>query len=114
VVRLVTHKATGVKYAVKCLDVWMINSVEGLKQLRDEISIMCQVRVCIFCLFCLLAKPVNHNNRDFGSIYGFLVSIYTCVPNALLAFFSSIIQILFALKKSMKVPMKFLLYKNYV
>ena len=42
-VRLVTHKATQVKYAVKVLDLCQIQSTEGLKQLRDEIHIMCQL-----------------------------------------------------------------------
>lgn len=43
VVRLVTHKASGVKYAVKCLDLGLIKSEEGLDQLRSEIYIMCQL-----------------------------------------------------------------------
>jgi len=34
VVRLVTHKATGVKYAVKCLDLGLVDTQEGLMQLR--------------------------------------------------------------------------------
>ena len=42
-VRLVSHKATGVKYAVKCLDLGLIDSDEGLEQLREEIFIMCQL-----------------------------------------------------------------------
>ena len=42
-VRLVTHKATGVKYAVKCLDLGLVGTSEGLKQLREEIFIMCQL-----------------------------------------------------------------------
>jgi len=42
-VRLVTHKATGVKYAVKCLDLGLVDSAEGLQQLREEIFIMCQL-----------------------------------------------------------------------
>lgn len=42
-VRLVTHKATGVKYAVKILDLGLIKSAEGLAQLRQEIYIMCQL-----------------------------------------------------------------------
>jgi len=42
-VRLVTHKATGVKYAVKCLDLGLIDTEEGLQQLREEIFIMCQL-----------------------------------------------------------------------
>mmetsp|Transcript_6974 Transcript_6974/g.14194 ORF Transcript_6974/g.14194 Transcript_6974/m.14194 type:complete len:1059 (+) Transcript_6974:270-3446(+) len=43
VVRLVTHKATGVKYAVKCLDLGLVDTEEGLMQLREEIFIMCQL-----------------------------------------------------------------------
>jgi calcium-dependent protein kinase len=42
-VRLATHKATGAKYAVKCLDLGLIETEEGLHQLRDEIGIMCQL-----------------------------------------------------------------------
>lgn len=43
-VRLVTHKATGHKYAVKVLDLGLVDNTEGLQQLREEIFIMCQVR----------------------------------------------------------------------
>lgn len=43
VVRLATHKATGHKYAVKCLDLDLIEPTSGLQQLRDEIYIMCQL-----------------------------------------------------------------------
>lgn len=42
-VRLVTHKATGVQYAVKCLDLGLVGTKEGLAQLREEIFIMCQL-----------------------------------------------------------------------
>ena len=42
-VRLVKHKATGVKYAVKCLDLGLVGTKEGLTQLREEIFIMCQL-----------------------------------------------------------------------
>lgn len=42
-VRLVTHKATGIKYAVKVLDLGLVDTAEGLKQLRNEIFIMCQL-----------------------------------------------------------------------
>lgn len=42
-VRLVSHKATGVKYAVKCLDLGLVDTEEGLAQLREEIFIMCQL-----------------------------------------------------------------------
>ncbi|KAL7570217.1 hypothetical protein ACA910_020644 [Epithemia clementina (nom. ined.)] len=43
IVRLVTHKATQVKYAVKILELGLIDSTEGLRQLRNEIFIMCQL-----------------------------------------------------------------------
>ena len=42
-VRLATHKATGAKYAVKCLDLGLVETDEGLQQLREEIAIMCQL-----------------------------------------------------------------------
>jgi len=42
-VRLVTHKATGIKYAVKCLDLGLVETEEQLLQLREEIFIMCQL-----------------------------------------------------------------------
>ena len=42
-VRLVKHKATGVEYAVKCLDLGLVGTKEGLAQLREEIFIMCQL-----------------------------------------------------------------------
>jgi len=42
-VRLATHLATGVKYAVKCLDLGFVETEEGLQQLREEIYIMCQL-----------------------------------------------------------------------
>jgi len=42
-VRLATHKATGVEYAVKCLDLGLVGTAEGLQQLREEIFIMCQL-----------------------------------------------------------------------
>lgn len=43
VVRLVTHKGTGCKYAVKILDIGLVKSDAVLDQLRDEIFIMCQL-----------------------------------------------------------------------
>eukprot|EP00522_Entomoneis_paludosa_P007034 CAMPEP_0172445872 /NCGR_PEP_ID=MMETSP1065-20121228/5650_1 /TAXON_ID=265537 /ORGANISM="Amphiprora paludosa, Strain CCMP125" /LENGTH=822 /DNA_ID=CAMNT_0013196885 /DNA_START=74 /DNA_END=2542 /DNA_ORIENTATION=- len=43
IVRLVTHKKTKVKYAVKVLELGLIDTTEGLKQLRNEIFIMCQL-----------------------------------------------------------------------
>lgn len=42
-VRLVTHKATDIKYAVKVLDLGLVDTAEGLRQLREEIFIMCQL-----------------------------------------------------------------------
>ena len=42
-VRLVEHKETGVKYAVKCLDLGLVATAEQLAQLREEIFIMCQL-----------------------------------------------------------------------
>ncbi|KAG7338289.1 protein kinase domain containing protein [Nitzschia inconspicua] len=42
-VRLVTHKKTGIEYAVKCLDLGLVGTKEGLQQLREEIFIMCQL-----------------------------------------------------------------------
>eukprot|EP00566_Odontella_aurita_P004014 CAMPEP_0113570380 /NCGR_PEP_ID=MMETSP0015_2-20120614/24932_1 /TAXON_ID=2838 /ORGANISM="Odontella" /LENGTH=1169 /DNA_ID=CAMNT_0000473145 /DNA_START=72 /DNA_END=3581 /DNA_ORIENTATION=- /assembly_acc=CAM_ASM_000160 len=42
-VRLIAHKKTGVKYAVKCLDLGLVETEEGLQQLREEIYIMCQL-----------------------------------------------------------------------
>jgi len=42
-VRLCTHKATGVKYAVKSLDLLLVESEQNRQQLREEIAIMCQL-----------------------------------------------------------------------
>uniref|UniRef100_A0A7S4VR08 Calmodulin n=4 Tax=Ditylum brightwellii TaxID=49249 RepID=A0A7S4VR08_9STRA len=42
-VRLITHRTTGVQYAVKCLDLCLVDTEEGLQQLREEIYIMCQL-----------------------------------------------------------------------
>jgi calcium-dependent protein kinase len=42
-VRRIVHRATGIKYAVKCLDLTLINTPESLLQLRNEIFIMCQL-----------------------------------------------------------------------
>lgn len=42
-VRMITHRATGINYAVKCLDLSFINTPESLLQLRNEIFIMCQL-----------------------------------------------------------------------
>jgi hypothetical protein len=46
-VRLATHKATGLKYAVKVLDLGLVDTAVGLQQLREEIFIMCQVRLML-------------------------------------------------------------------
>jgi hypothetical protein len=43
VVRKATHKATGIQYAVKCLDLGLVGTAAGLKQIREEIHIMCQL-----------------------------------------------------------------------
>ena len=43
IVRLVKHRTTQVSYACKCLDLALIDSEEGLKQLKEEIYIMCQL-----------------------------------------------------------------------
>jgi calcium-dependent protein kinase len=42
-VRQIVHRTTGIKYAVKCLDLSLINTDEALVQLRNEIYIMCQL-----------------------------------------------------------------------
>lgn len=43
VVRLVQHKASGVQYACKILDIGVMDTDNGLRQLREEILIMCQL-----------------------------------------------------------------------
>lgn len=44
VVRLITHRATGVQYAMKCLPFNLMTTGQaGLEQLRNEIFIMCQL-----------------------------------------------------------------------
>eukprot|EP00586_Coscinodiscus_wailesii_P023805 CAMPEP_0172502342 /NCGR_PEP_ID=MMETSP1066-20121228/159044_1 /TAXON_ID=671091 /ORGANISM="Coscinodiscus wailesii, Strain CCMP2513" /LENGTH=881 /DNA_ID=CAMNT_0013277559 /DNA_START=75 /DNA_END=2720 /DNA_ORIENTATION=- len=43
VVRVCVHKKTQVKYAVKCLDLGLLETDEALEQLREEIFIMCQL-----------------------------------------------------------------------
>jgi hypothetical protein len=45
VVRLVTHRKTGLQYAVKILDLSLVDSGENLTRLREEISVMCEVRI---------------------------------------------------------------------
>ena len=42
-VRQIVHRTTGIKYAVKCLDLSLINTPEALIQLRNEIYIMCHL-----------------------------------------------------------------------
>lgn len=42
-VRLCVHRDTKAKYAVKCLDLGLVETEEGLQQLREEIAIMCQL-----------------------------------------------------------------------
>ena len=43
-VRQIVHRTTGIKYAVKCLDLSLIsNTPEALLQLRNEIYIMCHL-----------------------------------------------------------------------
>ena len=43
IVRKVKHKTTAVEYACKELDISSIDTEAGLRQLRNEISIMCQL-----------------------------------------------------------------------
>ena len=43
IVRLVTHKKTLIQYAVKCLDLGLVGTKEGLAQLREEVFIMCKL-----------------------------------------------------------------------
>jgi len=43
IVREVKHRTTQVSYAVKCLDLALIENEEGLRQLKEEIYIMCQL-----------------------------------------------------------------------
>ena len=43
IVRRAKHRATGIDFAVKCLDKSRINTEEDLKQLREEIIIMCSI-----------------------------------------------------------------------
>lgn len=42
-VRLITHRSTGERYAVKRLDLDLVETEDGLRQLREEIYIMCQL-----------------------------------------------------------------------
>ena len=43
-VRQIIHRTTGIKYAVKCMDLSLIqHTPEALLQLRNEIYIMCQL-----------------------------------------------------------------------
>jgi calcium-dependent protein kinase len=40
---MVAHRATGVQYAVKCLDIGYIEKPEALISLRNEVGILCQL-----------------------------------------------------------------------
>ena len=73
IVRLCRHRATQVSYAVKCLDLALIDSDEGLRQLKEEIYIMCQLvslyvkllhssyyHICTHTVFESLANPSYH------------------------------------------------------
>ena len=42
-VRLVKHRKTGVSYAVKCLDIGLLQDETGYKQLREEVFCMCKL-----------------------------------------------------------------------
>lgn len=42
-VRAITHRETGIKYALKTLHLDQIRDQQGMKQLRDEIDILCQL-----------------------------------------------------------------------
>jgi serine/threonine protein kinase len=69
-VRLVTHKATGLKYAVKVLDLGLVDNEEGLKQLREEIFIMCQlgkgIELLHFCSGASIVQPyLTHSVVSF-------------------------------------------------
>lgn len=65
IVRLCKHRTTQTEYAVKCLDLALIDSEEGLKQLKEEIYIMCQlVSTCSECMHlyihsCLTSKHLT-------------------------------------------------------
>lgn len=54
IVRRVTHRETSVEYAVKCLDLALIDSDAGLRQLKEEIYIMCQLVSASFFLLSLV------------------------------------------------------------
>ena len=41
--RLVKHRKTGVSYAVKCLDIGLLNHESGYNSLREEIFCMCKL-----------------------------------------------------------------------
>lgn len=66
-VRLVSHKATGVQYAVKCLDLGLVDTAEGLRQLREEIFIMCQLDHPNIgtCLFVVVVVVITGSSIDF-------------------------------------------------
>lgn len=64
IVRLVKHRATQVAYAVKCLDLALIDSEEGLKQLKEEIYIMCQLVSCCCCCRCTIDILNVYSNKS--------------------------------------------------
>jgi calcium-dependent protein kinase len=43
IVRKVNHRSTGVSYAVKCLDVGLLQDFNGYERLKDEVFIMCKL-----------------------------------------------------------------------
>jgi hypothetical protein len=64
IVRRVTHRETSVEYAVKCLDLALIDSDAGLRQLKEEIYIMCQ----------LVSHVIDSGNINICPI-GFVLSL---------------------------------------
>ena len=66
-VRQVTHKQTGHKYAVKCLDLGLVETEEGLTRLREEIAIMCQLDHVRFHKSFSSYLPISATNSHFES-----------------------------------------------
>jgi serine/threonine protein kinase len=50
VVRLATHRATGVQYAVKCIQHTQLPTKESINLLKKEIQVMCEVSETIYAL----------------------------------------------------------------
>jgi hypothetical protein len=75
-VRLVTHKATGIKYAVKVLDLGLVDNGEGLRQLREEIFIMCQVCSCKDSTYLWQCRMIGTNISFPPSDFFFFVFNY--------------------------------------